>query len=98
MSDVRFEEAWHGQIAMTPDHLPKIFQLAEGLFTPIGYNGRGITTGTIFGKAMADMLNGVPTGNLPLPVSKTLKPARGSALISNLYNVAFTANQLRKAV
>ena len=98
LSDVRFEEAWHGQIAMTPDHLPKIFQLAEGLFTPIGYNGRGITTGTIFGKAMADVLNGVSTTSLPLPISKTLKPARASAIISRLYNMAFTANQLRKAV
>ena len=83
---------------MTPDHLPKIFQLAEGLFTPIGYNGRGITTGTIFGKAMADVLNGVPTSSLPLPISETLKPARGSGIISRLYNMAFTANQLRKAV
>ena len=98
LSDVSFEEAWHGQIAMTPDHLPKIFQLEEGLFTPIGYNGRGITTGTIFGKAMADVVSGVPTESLPLPISKTLTSVRGSAMISRLYNFAFMANQLCKAV
>ena len=98
LSDVSFEEAWHGQIAMTPDHLPKIFQLEEGLFTPIGYNGRGITTGTIFGKAMADVVSGVPTESLPLPISKTLTSVRGSAMISGLYNFAFMANQLCKAV
>ena len=98
LSDVSFEEAWHGQIAMTPDHLPKIFRLAEGLFAPIGYNGRGITTGTIFGKAMADVLKGVPPNSLPLPILETLKPARGSAIMSSLYNLAFTANQMRKAV
>lgn len=40
---VEFEEAWHGQIALTPDHLPRIYELAKNLFTPIGYNGRGIT-------------------------------------------------------
>ena len=98
LNRISFEEAWDGQIAMTPDHLPKIFQLAEGLFTPIGYNGRGITTGTIFGKAMADLLTGMPTDSLPLPISKTLIPARGSAMMSRLYSMAFMANQIRKAV
>ena len=98
LSEVSFEEAWHGQIAMTPDHLPKIFQLADGLFTPIGYNGRGITTGTIFGKAVVELLTGVPSDTLPLPISNTLTPARGSAMMSHLFNMAFTANQIRRAV
>ena len=30
------------KIAMTPDHLPALYQLAR--LTPIGYNGRGIAT------------------------------------------------------
>ena len=34
--------AWQGQIAMTPDHLPHIHKLADNLYSPIGYNGRGI--------------------------------------------------------
>ncbi|MEO1456954.1 MAG: FAD-binding oxidoreductase, partial [Pseudomonadota bacterium] len=34
LGPVRFETAWHGQIAMTPDHLPRIHRLAEGLYTP----------------------------------------------------------------
>jgi glycine/D-amino acid oxidase-like deaminating enzyme len=58
LGPVAFETAWHGHIALTPDHLPRIHILAEGLYTPIGYNGRGITTGTVFGKAMAELLTG----------------------------------------
>ncbi len=93
---VEFEEAWHGQIAMTPDHLPRIHRLAENLYTPIGYNGRGITTGTVFGKAMADLLAGGDEADLPLPVTGVKKVA-SAPIMSRLYDLAFTANQFRKS-
>ncbi len=89
---VRFDEAWHGQIAMTPDHLPRIHVLDEGLYTPIGYNGRGIITGTIFGQGMAGLVTGMDRADLPLPVTDAAAVARG-ALTSRLYDLAFTANQ-----
>ena len=53
LGHVEIETSWHGQIALTPDHLPRIHRLADGLYTPIGYNGRSIGPGTLFGKAMA---------------------------------------------
>lgn len=92
LGPVRFEAAWHGQIAMTPDHLPRVHRLAEGLWTPIGYNGRGITTGTLFGKAMADILTGLDPAELPLPLSGPAR-ARQAGLVSRVYDMAFTANQ-----
>ncbi|MGB1258277.1 MAG: NAD(P)/FAD-dependent oxidoreductase, partial [Thiolinea sp.] len=70
LGTVDIEKAWFGQIAMTPDHLPRIHRLAPGLYTPIGYNGRGITPGTIFGRAMAELLDGGDEAELPLPVSE----------------------------
>ena len=94
---VEFEHSWHGQIAMTPDHLPRIHRLAEGLYTPIGYNGRGITPGTIFGKAMAELLAGGKEDDLPLPISEP-KPLPAAPVMSRLYNMAFTANQLVKSL
>ena len=94
---MEFEEAWHGQIAMTPDHLPRIYELDRGLYTAIGYNGRGITTGTLFGKAMADLLTGLDPADLPLPVSE-LSFARGAAIMSRLYQTAFTMNQVYKSI
>lgn len=68
LAEVRFEAAWDGQIAMTPDHLPRILQLDEGLYCPVGYNGRGVTTGTVFGRALAGML---AEGGGPLPMPLT---------------------------
>ncbi|MDE0334930.1 MAG: FAD-binding oxidoreductase [Defluviicoccus sp.] len=94
---VEFEKAWFGQIAMTPDHLPRIHRLADGLYTPIGYNGRGIAPGTVFGRAMAELLAGGQEEDLPLPVSE---PARDrlAPVKSRLYKLAFAANQIAKAV
>jgi glycine/D-amino acid oxidase-like deaminating enzyme len=97
LGPVEFEEAWHGQIAMTPDHLPRIYELDENLFTPIGYNGRGITTGTMFGKTMADLLTGMDRVDLPLPITDvTTVPT--APIVSRLYQAAFMANQVLKAI
>ena len=96
LADIEFEKFWHGQIAMTPDHLPRIFRLADGLYTPIGYNGRGITPGTMFGKAMADLVAGGHEGDMPLPVTN---PSRvgSTGIRSTMYDAAFTAKQIKDA-
>ncbi len=96
LGNVTFEKAWHGQIAMTPDHLPRIHRLADGLYTPIGYNGRGITPGTMFGRAMAGLISGDKEEDLPLPVTD-LAPVTNRAMMARLYQTAFTANQLFKS-
>ena len=97
LGEVGFETAWYGRIALTPDHLPRIHRLADGLYTPIGYNGRGIAPGTVFGKAMAELLSGGSEEDLPLPVTEPapdgLAPVR-----SRLYGAAFAASQLAKAI
>ena len=97
LGPVEFEEAWHGQIAMTPDHLPRIYQLAPNLLTPIGYNGRGITTGTIFGECMANLISGMDPADLPLPMTE-LSTVPAAPIMSRLYQTAFTANQILKSL
>ena len=97
LDTIEFEEAWHGQIAMTPDHLPRIYKLDDGLYTPIGYNGRGITTGTVFGQAMADVLTGRDEGCLPLPVT-TPKSVRASTFKSRCLQTVFACNQFLKSM
>lgn len=92
LGPVTFEEAWDGRIAMTPDHLPRIHVLDENLYTPIGYNGRGITTGTIFGQGMAGLLTGMDVADLPLPVTD-MSAVATAPLMSRFYNIAFAANQ-----
>ena len=94
---VAFETAWHGRIALTPDHLPRIHRLADGLYTPIGYNGRGIAPGTVFGKAMAELLAGGREADLPLPVSEPAKDGL-APLKSRFCRAAFAANQIAKSL
>lgn len=97
LGPVEFDESWHGQIAMTPDHLPRIHELDTNLFTPIGYNGRGITTGTMFGETMAGLLTGMDRADLPLPMTD-LQTVPSAPIVSRVYQSAFTANQLLKAI
>ncbi len=97
LGPIEFEQAWHGQIAMTPDHLPRIHELEKNLFTPIGYNGRGITTGTMFGETMSGLLTGMDPAELPLPMT-TLSTVFSAPIMSKLYQSAFTTNQLLKAI
>ena len=96
LGPVMFDEAWNGQIAMTPDHLPYIYKLADNVFTPIGYNGRGITTGTVFGQALAGLLTGDCATTLPIPVS-TMRRVRSAPVMSRFYKLAFAANQWIKS-
>lgn len=97
LGPMTFESAWHGQIAMTPDHLPRIHELEQGLFTPIGYNGRGIATGTLFGRTMADLLTGMDRSELPLPITP-LSTVPSAPLYSRLYQMGFTANQVFQSI
>ena len=97
LGPVEFDEAWHGQIAMTPDHLPRIHQLDKQLYTPIGYNGRGITTGTMFGETMASLLTGMDPKDLPMPMTE-LSTVGSAPIMSRVYQSAFTAKQILKAI
>lgn len=97
LGPVEFDEAWDGQIAMTPDHLPRIYELEQNLFTPIGYNGRGIATGTLFGQCMAQLLTGMDRADLPMPLSE-FSTAPNGPIISRLYQTAFTAKQILKSI
>lgn len=97
LGEVSFEEAWDGRIAMTPEHLPRINRLAEGLYTPIGYNGRGIGTGTVFGQAMAELLSGSDPADLPLPVTQP-KSVPFAPLISGFFQTTFAASQFIRSL
>jgi glycine/D-amino acid oxidase-like deaminating enzyme len=47
---------WHGQIGMTGDALPKFHSYGPNAIGVNGFNGRGIAPGTVFGRAMAQMI------------------------------------------
>lgn len=58
---------WFGRFGFTPDHIMRVFQPSEGILAATAYNGRGITTGTMMGKAFADFLVSDDPDELPLP-------------------------------
>jgi len=67
LADLPFEHAWHGHIAMTGDHVPKILRLGPSGLACFGYSGRGIGPGTVFGtRAAIALLEGHET---ELPVA-----------------------------
>ena len=60
---------WGGQIAMTDDHIPKIYKIGQGAYSIFGYSGRGIGPGTYFGQSIAETFL---TGNEEsLPIKPT---------------------------
>ena len=89
LKPVEWECTWTGRIAFTPDHLMRLFEPAPGLVAVTGYNGRGVTTGTVVGKAFADYLcNGNPQA-LPIPFAP-MQPLAGVGLRSCLYEAGFS--------
>ncbi|MEO5689001.1 MAG: FAD-binding oxidoreductase [Burkholderiaceae bacterium] len=81
LAGIDFEHAWYGWIGTTADALPRFHQLARNVVSFSGYNGRGIGTGTVFGRELARLVLGqVGLDELSLPVAIVApvawKPAR----------------------
>ena len=70
IENVDFEFGWYGRIAMTTDHIPRFHVLDDDMAMVTCYNGRGIGPGSVFGKLLADYMNGGSVEDIPLPVSE----------------------------
>ena len=76
IGEVEFEAQWYGMMGMTSNALPRFHRLAPNVVTFCGYNGRGIGTGTVFGRLLADhVLGKLSEEDLPLPVTTPDAPA-----------------------
>jgi glycine/D-amino acid oxidase-like deaminating enzyme len=76
IGEVEFEAQWYGMMGMTRDALPRFHRLAPNVVTFCGYNGRGIGTGTVFGRLLAEhVLGKLSEKDLPLPVTDPDAPA-----------------------
>ncbi|WP_123722465.1 NAD(P)/FAD-dependent oxidoreductase [Pseudomonas lini] len=89
LEGVEWERHWTGCIDFTPDHLMRLFEPAAGIVAVTGYNGRGNTTGTVVGKALANYLIGDLPDSLPIPFS-TMKPIHSAKLRSAFYEGGFS--------
>ncbi len=67
LADQPLIEGWHGRIAMTSDHIPRITQIGPNALSVHGYSGRGIGPGTVFGRLIAESLLQDDPLLLPVP-------------------------------
>ncbi|RMT79928.1 FAD-binding oxidoreductase [Pseudomonas viridiflava] len=89
LGKVEWESTWTGRIGFTPDHLLRLFEPAPGLLAATGFNGRGVTTGTLVGKCFADYLLTQDAEALPVSFSSSRKVS-GSLLRTLAYDAGFT--------
>lgn len=69
LGKVRWQYQWSGHFGFTPDHLLRVFEPEAGILCATAFNGRGVTTGTLMGKAFADYLISDNADDLPLPLT-----------------------------
>ncbi|MBL8671998.1 MAG: FAD-binding oxidoreductase, partial [Alphaproteobacteria bacterium] len=73
LDGVRVDFVWSGYLARTPDYTPRLHQLAEGVFTWIGCNGRGVALSVGIGRELAKAAAGARADDLAWPLTP-LKP------------------------
>ncbi|MDU8943643.1 NAD(P)/FAD-dependent oxidoreductase [Ovoidimarina sediminis] len=73
LEGVEWPYAWGGFVALTCDHYPHLHQLAPGIMTGLGYNGRGVAIATAMGRVLARWAGGAAPDDLDFPVT-ALKP------------------------
>lgn len=69
LGDIETDFWWSGFMAMNGDNSWHIHELAPGLLTMLGCNGRGVALATIYGRELARHANGAPTADFVLPKS-----------------------------
>lgn len=68
---IALEHAWYGSIGMTTNALPRLHRLGRNTWSFSGYNGRGISPGTVFGRELARLVLGQQTeADMVLPVTE----------------------------
>lgn len=89
LGKVDWQSHWTGCIDFTPDHLMSIFEPAPGIVAVAGYNGRGNTTGTVFGRVFSEFILDENQGALPIPF-KPLKALKSAGLRTCFYETSFS--------
>jgi glycine/D-amino acid oxidase-like deaminating enzyme len=69
LAGISYEYHWAGFVAMTPDHLPHLHEVAPGIVAGLGYNGRGVAMATVMGTLLARRLLGEDAEALGFPVT-----------------------------
>lgn len=69
LANIRFEHRWAARDTITPELIPHLYEPAPGLFSAVGFNGRGLAIGTALGSVIARRILGEPAESLPYPTT-----------------------------
>ncbi|WP_321930534.1 NAD(P)/FAD-dependent oxidoreductase [Paraburkholderia guartelaensis] len=70
LRELRATEYWEGTLAVVPDRIPRLMNLAPNLLFAGVYSGRGIAMSTVWGASAARLLAGAATeADMPVPVT-----------------------------
>lgn len=76
LGTIRWQYGWSGYLALTVDHLPAIRRHADGLYSAIGCNGRGIAMSTVIGGLLADLVSGPGEADCAIPITSPRRMVR----------------------
>ena len=65
---LRWQYRWSGCVGVTSSKILRIQEPAPGIFAPAGFNGRGIGTGTVVGKHLAELVASGDRKAFPFPL------------------------------
>jgi glycine/D-amino acid oxidase-like deaminating enzyme len=85
LAGVHWPYRWYGRVGITRDGLPHLAELAPGVWTVLGYCGRGVAMATTMGLVLAELLNGA-------------RPAYPVAALKSVPLRALRRPQLRAAI
>jgi len=79
IGEVRFDYVWWGYVAATADRMPHVYDLAPGVLSWTGCNGRGVALAVALGRELARAASGTPLGRIAAPVETRLRTIPGHA-------------------
>ena len=89
-----FEYRWSGRLVMTHDMLPHLHEPVPGMLIGVGFNGRGITMGTMMGKLMAERLTGSTPEEIDVPFTSVPRPMFQGLRVKG-FEMLMQASQIR---
>jgi len=95
LAGVPWPYRWYGRVGITRDWLPHLAEVAPGVWTVLGYCGRGVALATTLGLVLADMMSGGRTLAYP---AASLKPIPLRALHGPVLRAGIAYYRLRDAL
>ena len=95
LAEMQWPYRWYGRVGVTRDWLPHLAEVAPGVWTALGYCGRGVAMATTMGLVLAEVLNG---GRLPAYPVAVLKPIPLHALRRPQLQAAIAYYRVRDAM